>query len=306
MQRGGPKALAARGVVVRMLSVLVLLFCLEAPHLAFSLEVESRLGLFSQRFESLPENDVKAALRVWLQKISEAENIPMDSEVSVFRDNPQTLEALQKGEVGGLITTFEQFYELNKKVEFDHLFLTELEGTYQERMLLVARKNGRVKGLADLRGGTLNRYKSSRTVLGLSWLGLELHKAGLPPLEQLVTKVTDRIKLTDAVLPVFFGKVDAVLVNENGFTVMKELNPQLAQDLVVVAESEPLVPVLLAFLKDFQPDYLPDLLAVLEELDNTPAGRQILLLFQCDAISEKPPAMLDSSIRLLRDFQQIE
>lgn len=306
MQRGGPKALAARGVVVRMLSVLVLLFCLEAPHLAFSLEVESRLGLFSQRFESLPENDVKAALRVWLQKISEAENIPMDSEVSVFRDNPQTLEALQKGEVGGLITTFEQFYELNKKVEFAHLFLTELEGTYQERMLLVARKNGRVKGLADLRGGTLNRYKSSRTVLGLSWLGLELHKAGLPPLEQLVTKVTDRIKLTDAVLPVFFGKVDAVLVNENGFTVMKELNPQLAQDLVVVAESEPLVPVLLAFLKDFQPDYLPDLLAVLEELDNTPAGRQILLLFQCDAISEKPPAMLDSSIRLLRDFQQIE
>jgi phosphonate transport system substrate-binding protein len=101
------------------------------------------------------------------------------------------------------------------------------------------------------------------------------------------------------VLPVFFGQVDACVVTKRGFDTMVELNPQVGEKLRVLAISPPLIPSV-AF---FHPDYDPEMRRKIEEeiqvLDLSPAGRQVMNHFQCDAIRVEPASCLDGTRELL-------
>lgn len=293
------------GLFWRISFLLFFAFSLLGQSAALALEVQPRFGVSVRHFRSVAENDAKASLKVWVEKVGEIRNLPVDPDIYVFRSNDEAKQVLQNGTIGGAIIATDEFYVLDKVIGFSHIFLTRLGGTYKEQMLLLAHRNGRVKSLADLQNRTMNVYDSLRMSLAVPWLEIELHRQGLPPLESLVPKINQRTKLTDVVLPVFFRQVDVCLVTRNGFTVMAELNPQLAQDLVVIAESEPVVPLLFVCHEDFQPSYLPDLLEVMNELDTTPAGRQVLMVFQCDAIREKPRSMLDSALKMLQEYHEL-
>ncbi len=89
----------------------------------------------------------------------------------------------------------------------------------------------------------------SRSII---WLDVELARAGLPAAEYFFDPMAHVGKVSEVLLPVFFGKEDACLVTQKVFDIMAELNPQISRQLKIVAASKGYIPGFLAFRKNYK------------------------------------------------------
>lgn len=112
-------------------------------------------------------------------------------------------------------------------------------------------------------------------------------------------------KIPNTVLPVFFRQADACLVTRSSFETMTELNPQLGQQLRILLVSEPYVPVVFCFRDNYQSEVKAQVLKEIENLHLSPAGRQILTIFQIDKLFEQSSSVLDITIALLQEHQML-
>ena len=110
-----------------------------------------------------------------------------------------------------------------------------------ERGLILARRDSGLTRLADLRNRTLITCTGQQMGLAQPWLACQLADEGLPPSDPFFRSVQIQPRISSAMLSVFFGKADACLVALSGFETMAEMNPQLADQLVVLATSPEVV-----------------------------------------------------------------
>ncbi|SHJ94065.1 phosphonate transport system substrate-binding protein [Malonomonas rubra DSM 5091] len=295
-------------MIVRLLA---LLFCLyfSAPVLLANATSTGnelfRLGFSTSLFTDVDENDAKAAMKVWGQVVGKARNIPIDADASIYHSADDVLAALQSRQIDAVGITTVEYFQIYKKTELARFFVTRNSGSLTEKFILLAHRDGAVKSLADLNGRNLHVYENARTSLATVWLNNTLYQKGQGRLEKLAGSLQKHKKLANTVLPVFFRQVDACLVTRSGFDVMTELNPQLGQALMVVAESEDVVPAIFVFRKDYQPTFLEELVAGLNELDQSSAGQQILNLFNSDGIEERPREELDLALDMLEKHENL-
>jgi hypothetical protein len=199
----------------------------------------------------------------------------------------------------------EEFFILSEQARTAHVFFGNSKGGVgEEYVLLVQDANptpALAPALAALRGARLEIYHHHAATLGADWLDVLLIRERLPELHRHFGKVTHRNKLSSAVLPVFFGAADACVVTRRGFETMVELNPQLGKRLKVLATSPRLVGSLFCFNADFASELKERVLRALAELHESPAGHQILTIFQTDALQEYPDYDFSAERALLRE-----
>ena len=126
-----------------------------------------------------------------------------------------------------------------------------------------------------------------------------LLKEGFGDATNFCSRMTFVAKVSKVVLPVFFRKLDACIVTKRGFETMSELNPQTGQQLKTLAVSPALVPFLFCFRADYTSPIRKQVVAEISKWHTTPAGRQILTIFQCDRLEEGTFACLESAQELL-------
>ena len=80
---------------------------------------------------------------------------------------------------------------------------------------------------------------------------------------------------------------------------MCELNPQVRVQLRVLAMSPALVPALGFIRRGYNSPLRKILFSALQGLENSPAGTQVLTLFQSDQLHEEPVTLLDSARELV-------
>ena len=85
---------------------------------------------------------------------------------------------------------------------------------------------------------------------------------------------------------------------------MFELNPQIGRRIKVLAASPPVVPVLFCFRADYMSPVRHQIMNELSHWHLSPAGRQILMLFQIDSLAEQPIGCLDSALELLAEQEK--
>ena len=73
--------------------------------------------------------------------------------------------------------------------------------------------------------------------IGRMWLDTLLRERQLPVGDTYFTEETYAAKPARIILPIFFRKADACLVLESAYQAMVELNPQIGQQLTVLAKS---------------------------------------------------------------------
>ena len=115
------------------------------------------------------------------------------------------------------------------------------------------------------------------------------------------------LKPTAAILPVFFGKKDACMVDEASFDLMKELNPQVGQQLQVVAMSEPFANPVVYLREDGwrSSTEKEEALQGLRDLNRNPAGQQICTLFGIDGLNPFDDAQLESIRKLQETYRSL-
>jgi phosphonate transport system substrate-binding protein len=119
---------------------------------------------------------------------------------------------------------------------------------------------------------------------------------GLPNTESVGMTRIDSPSRT--VLPVFFRQADASVVTSDVFEISCELNPQLKKDLQVLAISPEVVPAGFFFRTGYASDARDKLEAAMLSLHETPAGQQVLTMFQGDGMVKQPISCLESSRQL--------
>ena len=185
-----------------------------------------------------------------------------------------------------------------------HIIAESGAGGTERYLLLVNRKSG-IQHLADLRKRRLSILKSPKMCVADAWLATILDEAHCGLAEAFFGTIALETKVSRVVLPTFFGQTDACLTSQQGFETMCELNPQVGKDLVAVATSAPMVVTFYVYHRNYRGVSRERFAKVYSDLPNSPAGRQLSVLFQFDALVVKDTASLAPALAVLDSAERI-
>ena len=244
-------------------------------------------------------NDARAAFKVWSREVL-ATGYTLVSEDYVL-PSERLLEAVRRGTVDFLVLTVSEYRQVRKYLDAARIISDDRGG---EELLLVVREGSGIERLADLRGRTLTIFESPATTLAEPWLAVSLWRDGLPSTARVLKQIAKNPKLSQVVLPVFFGQVDACLTTRRGLAAMAELNPQVSKKLKTLLASPPLVAALFVCRKGL-PDHMKTrIINRLIELKSSTTTRQILTLFQAGSYMAWDENHLLTTILLLETYDR--
>ena len=262
-----------------------------------------RLAFTTSMFTEVNVNDARAAMKVWIMTVAKERSIPVDPELRIYQNAEELLQDCRTNEVDGFGLVTPEFARLSQTMEFDRLAVGMRGGSLIEEYVLLVRQDSGVDKLEQLQGRKLNVFESPRMDLGSIWLDSLVLQARHQHVADFFGQVKSFNKASRVALPVFFHQADACLLTRSSFLLMGELNPQLGQQMRILAVSPAMVPSCFAFRKDFVSPYRSQLLAEMSRMNETPAGQQILTLTQTDQIQEQPVSCLDDALKMLAEHQ---
>lgn len=264
-----------------------------------------RIGFSTSTFSEVNHNDASAAVKVWARSPASERHIAADPQPRILQNLGAIAEALTNRLVDAVNLTTQEYFLLREQVVLEDLVIQIKAGRDTEEYLLLVHNDAGIRSLADLKGHTLTLLKSPRTSLAHAWLDCFLVEQGHPRSEEFFSSSTEMPGLTKVVLSVFFRKTDACLVTRNGFDTMIELNPQTGRQLKVLAVSPPLIPNLFGFRGDYVSPIRTEILGEIARWHASPSGKQILNLFQCDRLEERPKSVLEPTLELIARHSRI-
>ncbi len=264
-----------------------------------------RVAFSASLFVDINENDARAAVAGWAEAMSQEHGIRFDPDPLILDGMAAILRALRENQVDAVALTTEECWRLDQALPLGPFIFGIRGGVTTEQYLLLVAQDSPVKQLADLRGRSLAVFQNPRASLAPVWLETRLAQAGLGRLEQFFGEVKPNPKLTGVVLPVFFHQADACLVTRLGLETMSELNPQVGRQVRVLAASPALVPSVFCFVRGRASTFREQVLPEITQLHRTPAGRQVLLLFQSDRLEEYPKSYLEGAFQLLAAHRRL-
>lgn len=282
---------------MKILPLLVLL--LLPARLAVAGAMLYHVAFSANMFTDVNENDVRAAMKVWIASMSREINIPVDQDMIIFNSAEEFAATGDLEHIDGISLTVPEYPALARRYPCDRFVAGVRNGLYTEEYLLLIRRSSGVQRLEQLREGRLAVVRGSRMGMGQIWLDTLLGDQGQRRVTDFFRRIDWSRKADQVVLPLFFGKVDACLVTRTSFDILCELNPQLRQQLMPLAVSPPLVPAGFAYSSTRSSTFSAHVVEATKRLADTPAGRQLLLLTQCEEVEAYPISCLDSSLALL-------
>lgn len=307
--------LEARGIGGWSLGILCVVFCAAAE--VFSEETGMatrsrlsaapfRMGFSRQIFLDKNPNDARAAVLAWTLAIAREKGISADREARFYDSTQEVIQAMRAAEIDGVTLLLDEYAAMISELDTNRLLRPEAGGSFSERYVALAREEGGMKKLGDLRGCKLIIHESDRLSLAVPWLDVLLLREGINGASTgFFGDVARERKLSSAVLRVFFGQWDACIVTLNGFHGMAELNPQVGSRLRVIETSPPFIPTIFSFRKGFQSMGNERVFDAILHLNESVAGRQILQVFQADRMARVSPNQLESSLELLAERERL-
>jgi phosphonate transport system substrate-binding protein len=243
-----------------------------------------RIGMSSACFRNVNHNDALAAFRLFVEAVARQNNYVYKAETEIFDDASSFESALRRQPKNLVVIEAWQYLMMDLGPQFKPVFIVTERGAVGRQYLVLSRRDGHFRTLADLRQQRIVELRHSATGVGKAWLDNLLRGNGLGSQETLFAEVEMVEKPSAAVLPVFFGQRAACLVDKFCFEVMTELNPQVGQQLAALATSEAFADVVICLNENGwrSAREKADTIQSLSELHLHPSGRQILTLFKIE------------------------
>lgn len=249
-------------------------------------------------FADVNENDGKAAMRAWVRLLFQQHQITNEVSIQLL-ERATLVRGVAEGLVDAVTVNSEDYFQVRPWVDPSTLCVGSAQGKNYEEYILLVHVDSGFKTLADLQGRSLVVYDGARASLAPRWLDRTLAEQRLPRRTEFFGNLTDKRKLSAAILPVFFRSADACLTTLRGFETMAELNPQLGKRLTPLARSSPYVPVVFCIRKNYSPALRDPILAGIKQLQSSAAGQQLLTLFQTERMDSAEESCLDAARELL-------
>ncbi len=269
-------------------------------------ETVMNIGLSPASFSNVNQNDAVVAWNVALERLGKQKGYKLRSITAIFEHAAEFEAALVSGKLNMAIIDTWQFLELEHHTALQPIFVPIINNEVGRRFVVVVRRGSGIRTLSELRGKSVAWLQSSKTNACLRWIESLLPADSNLPMHPTPGDWEVVVKPTGAILSVFFGQKTACVVDENSFALMRELNPQVDQQLEVLATSERFVDVIICLTTtawEVEAARI-DVISSLSELGTDAAGRQILALFKISGVATFQPHHLET-IRILRQAQVI-
>ena len=239
------------------------------------------------------------------EKISKQFTEPHKLTAYVYDDLESVEAAIRNDELDMVCISSLDFIAARNELEVVPVVVASSQPDVESRFLLLARKDVDVTGLSDLKGKKIIVENSINGTIGLVWLNAMLLKDSLPEARDLFTEVKTVDRVSQVVLPVFFEKADFCVVTRYAFETMKELNPQIGNQLAALYESDGYITQVLCLDPDFQEDKRDLYYIASQELLKDPDGYQMMVLFHSNHLFRYEPRHLEGIERLYNEYTQL-
>jgi phosphonate transport system substrate-binding protein len=258
-------------------------------------------GVAQVAFRNVNSNDAAAAYMVLLEAIGRRHGQHFKPTVQVFDDSKLFEAAIRNGSLHVSIVEAWEYLSMHIDDVAKPMFMAMENGQVGRRYLVLTRRDSGLNTLSDLRGKSILKLEVASVGAALHWLDTLLAAGRMGPQERFFGGVEVVGKPTAAVLPVFFGKKPACIVDDASFRIMTELNPQVGRELQEIASSERYADVVICVREHgwSNDDLKAVTIETLSDLSKDPGGRQILTLFKIDRLVPFRDEYLDT-IRQLR------
>lgn len=259
-----------------------------------------RFGMSQKLLVGVNQNDAKAAFLVWGNEILAATGFHLINQEFILPTG-RLQAGIRDGSLDLVVMTTPEYPLVRTHLDTTRIISDESGG---EELLLLVKDGGPVTDFTQLHGRSLIIQDHPLTSMSMAWLSLSLWKEGLAGPDKLFRSITRNTKLSQVVLPVFFGQADACVTSRVAFATMTELNPQLARKLKVLVASPPIVNAFVACRKDYPGNLKQRLVNRLLELRAGVTTKQLLTLFQSTAYKAFDEDHLRPTLAMLDAFEK--
>ena len=266
-----------------------------------------RIGYSRTRLVDVNLEDVRVAVKLWAEEIASEWEESVSVEINFFDDLPALVRAIKAGDLDLFAVNSLDYLRIREEVPVEPCLLALMGGLILDEYILLVRRDRDLKGPADLSGLRLvtapERFVNP---LAMMWLETLLMKNNLGEKEHFFDAINTGSGTSQPVLAVFFRQADVGLVTRRLFGTMAELNPQLDEQLAILAVSPRLLHGFACFPENLDETKKQLIRDGAVNIHENPRGRQILTLFWTDKLIPFDPAYLDHVIALVEEYHGLK
>jgi phosphonate transport system substrate-binding protein len=261
-----------------------------------------RYGVSVSTIADVNPNDALAASLLFARTIGQAVGAWTDARAMLFLDSDSMVKAMNANSTDLAAMSSMEFLSVERVMKADPFVLYQTSGEVDVEYVLLARAG--IRSAADLAGRRIAVYNpSNQRDLGDTWLDVLLMEAGLPEGSRSVQPVRPFKKRSQAAMALFFNQVDAAVELKSAFDTAVEMNPQLGQQLKVLARSPKLLPGLVCVRRSMDADLRRRYLEKAVTMHQMTQYRQTFIVLHVNRLVAFEPRFLDN-IRALSDRYQ--
>ena len=270
-------------LTVILTSALILIGTIQSGKSSDLSRLTLRIGLSTEVVESdVNPNDALAATQTWANNIRGA--TWEDTESMIFPDLEKTKELLDNKRIEVVALATHEYIQNAANLAVQPSLAYVHGGEVDLEYILLVHKDSKIEKAEDLEGKRLALPNRGRYCLAPIWLDVYLMQNHLPG--KAISLGERRIvnKASQAILPVFFGQMDAAVVVRSALNIAIALNPQIGNHLKILACSPRFVPIVVCLRESLTQTQKSGLIQRALRLHETPSGLQTFTVFKMDRI----------------------
>jgi ABC-type phosphate/phosphonate transport system substrate-binding protein len=245
-------------------------------------------------------NDALAAVKIWASTLGNSSGKWNKTDARIFADATSLVAAVDRGEMDVVTLSTQEYLGVEGVLKAEPALTIVQAGQVEIEYVVLVRSDSDLKWISDLRDKRLIVPRGGRSTMVTLWLEAFLYDNGLPPRESFFRETREVAKNSQVILPVFFKQADAGVVTKSAFETAVTLNPQLRQQLRVIATSPRLIPAVVCVRTTLAPDWRAAYLNQALTLHETPNGLQTFTVFKLDRMVRWEPRYFDAVRELVR------
>jgi ABC-type phosphate/phosphonate transport system substrate-binding protein len=264
-----------------------------------------RVGFSAQVFPEVDQRDVQVAMQLWTRELARGSGFDAEPRTIVYNRTEDLLAAVKKGELIVVSLPALDYLQIRSTAPMAPAFVSFSNTGRKRQFILLVRRDSGIRSVRDLRGKCVLLPSRKKNYAGHIWLDVLLRREGIRESSTFFRQVKESSSSSQAIMGVFFKKVDAAIVNRGTLETSATLNPQVGSQLSAIAESRSMLGDITCIPDNVSESMKHAIQQAALHLHETAAGKQMFTLFQMDRAIPFQPSHLEGLEDLLRERDRL-